>query len=112
METELMHLQIELEEVGGRSWWAGVISSFNSNSGTTQLRFVGRVGGDTRYAGPEFAAPRSFRAISPQESWSPDMTKSLDELCRELDRDGWMRLGRASDPWAFRYERVQRAGSA
>lgn len=106
-----MYLQIELEEVGGRSWWAGVISSLTSTSGTSQLRFVGRVGGETRYAGPAFAAPRSFGTVSPQESWSPAMTMSLDELCRDLDQDGWMRLGRASDPWAFRYERVQRAGT-
>lgn len=63
-------LQIELEDMGGTSWWAGVLATLAS-----------------------------------QEAWAPGMTKSLQDLCREIENDGWVEAGRGAEPWAFRYER-------
>jgi hypothetical protein len=33
------------------------------------------------------------------------MTKSLQDLRREIENDGWVEVGRDAEPWAFTYER-------
>jgi hypothetical protein len=32
------------------------------------------------------------------------MTKSLQDLRREIENDGWVEAGRGTEPWAFKYE--------
>jgi fermentation-respiration switch protein FrsA (DUF1100 family) len=41
-------LQIELEDMAGTSWWAGVLATLASQSGNAYLRFVARVDGHRR----------------------------------------------------------------
>jgi hypothetical protein len=50
--------QIKLEDMAGTSWWAGVLTALTSQSGSTYLRFVGRVDGHRHYKGATFPAPR------------------------------------------------------
>jgi hypothetical protein len=33
------------------------------------------------------------------------MTKSLQDLRREIENDGWVEAGRGTESWAFTYER-------
>jgi hypothetical protein len=94
----------ELEDIAGTSWWAGVLATLASQSGNAYLRFVGRVDGQRRYKGATFPAPRTLGVLPPQEAWAPGMTKSLQELRREIEHDGWVEAGRGAEPWAFNYE--------
>ena len=98
-------LQIELEDMVGTSWWAGVAATLASQSGNAYLRFVGRVDGHRRYKGATFPAPRTLGTLPPQEAWAPEMTKNLRELRREIENEGWVEAGRGAEPWAFKYER-------
>ena len=97
-------LQIELEDMAGTSWWAGVLTTLTSQSGSTYLRFVGRVDGHRQYKGATFPAPRTLGTLAPQEAWAPGMTKTLQDLRREIEHDGWIAAGRGAEPWAFKYE--------
>jgi hypothetical protein len=98
-------LQIELEDSAGTSWWAGTLATLAAQSGSAYLRFVGRVDGHRRYKGATFPAPRTLGILTPKEAWAPGTTKSLQDLRREIESDGWVEAGRGPDPWAFRYER-------
>jgi len=33
------------------------------------------------------------------------MTKSLQDLRRKVENNGWVEAGRGAEPWAFKYER-------
>jgi hypothetical protein len=105
MDSDVVTLQIKLEDVGGTSWWAGVIATLTSQSGNAYMRFVGSTNGDRRYKGSTFPSPRTLGTLPPQEEWAPGMTQSLEELCRELEDDGWVQVGRGAEPWAYRYQR-------
>jgi hypothetical protein len=104
-EAVMATLQIELEDMAGASWWSGVLATLASQSGNAYLRFVGRVDGDRRYKGATFPAPRTLGALPPQEALAPGMTRSLQELRSEIERDGWVEVGRGDEPWTFTYER-------
>jgi hypothetical protein len=92
-------LEVELEDVGGTSWWAGILTTFAGQSGSAQLRFVARVGGRTRYTSATFPVPRTFGQIPPQEKWAPGMTACLTEICREIEDDGWTLEPHGDQPW-------------
>lgn len=98
-------LTVALEDVGGTSWWAGILTTLGSQYGSTQQRFVGQVDGKTRYKSSTFPAARSVTPISPQEDWAPGMTAALAELKRDLARDGWVQVSAGGDPSALLYER-------
>jgi hypothetical protein len=98
-------LQIELEDVAGTSWWAGLVATLTSQSDNAYLRFVGRVDGRHRYIGATFPAPRTLGTLPPEEAWAPGMTKSLHDLRRDIENDGWVEVGRGTEPWALKYER-------
>jgi hypothetical protein len=102
MET----LQIELEDLAGASLLAGVTATLMSQSGNAYLRFVGRVDGHRRYKSATFPAPRTLGTLAPEEAWAPGMTDSLEDLRREIAGDGWVEVGRGTEPWAFEYERT------
>jgi hypothetical protein len=108
MDSDVVTLQIKLEDVGGTSWWAGVIATLTSQSGNAYMRFVGSTNGDRRYKGSTFASPRTLGTLPPQEEWAPGMTQSLEELRRELEDGGWVQVGRGAEPWAYRYQRPDR----
>jgi hypothetical protein len=108
MGTGVETLKIELEDVGGTSWWAGVLTTLAAQSGNAYLRFVGTVDGDRRYKGATFTSPRTWGTLPPQEQWAPGMTKSLQELEREIADDGWVLVGRGSHAWDRVYERPAR----
>ena len=69
-------LEIELEDVGGTSWWAGITTTLASQSGDAYMRFVGRLNSDRRYKGPTFPSPRTLGTLPPQEEWAPGMNKA------------------------------------
>ena len=98
-------LQIELEDLAGMSWWAGVLATLESQSGNGYLRFVGVVDGHRQYRSATFPAPGTLGTLPPQEAWAPGRTKSLQDLRREIENDGWLEAGRGTEPGAFKYER-------
>lgn len=105
MDTDDDTLQIELEDIGGTSWWAGVLTVLASQSGGAHLRFVGTVGGQRRYTGPSFTSPRTVGTLPPQPAWAPEMTAGLRDLTEEIEKDGWAQVGVGDQPWAMRYRR-------
>jgi hypothetical protein len=105
-------LQIELEDVGGTSWWTSLLATLSSQYGNAYLRFIGRVDGEVRYTSSTFPVPRTLGTLPPQEEWAPEMRQALEELRRDLDRDGWVQVGRGEHPWALRYERPTQPASA
>jgi hypothetical protein len=100
-------LEIELEDMAGTSWWTGLVATLISQSSNAYLRFVGRVDGHRQDKGATFPAPRTLGQLPPQEAWASGMTRSLQELRREIEHDGWVEAGRGTEPWAFTYERSQ-----
>ena len=98
-------LTIALEDVGGISWWSGILTILASQYGSTQRRFVGRSDGKTKYRSATFAVPGSVRPVSPEEQWAPGMTAALAELENDLARDGWRQKSRGKEPWSLIYER-------
>ncbi|WP_139003369.1 hypothetical protein [Arthrobacter crystallopoietes] len=100
-------LQIELEDTGGTSWWAGVLTTLASQTGNAYLRFVGRTEGKTLYQSDTFPSARSSPTTPPREDWAPGMTGSLEQLINDIEQDGWVRTGRGSEPWAYTYERPE-----
>ena len=101
MET----LHVELQDIGGTAWWARLLTTLSSQTGSTQLRFVGRVADEVRYSSSTFASPTPISPIPPEEQWAPGMTRSLKELVSDLRRDGWTPSGRGTEPWALTFER-------
>jgi len=100
------NLQLVLEDVGGTSWWAGVLTTLTSQSGSALFRFVGSVEGDRRYVGPTFSAPRGLGSVGPQEAWAPGTTESLRQVQGDVEADGWVQVGRGAEPWSFQYRRA------
>ena len=105
MTLPVKKLTIALEDVGGTSWWASVLTTLGSQYGSTLQRFVGQVAGETLYKSSTFPAARSVGPMSPQEEWAPGMAKALAELQRDLVTDGWAQVSKGDDPWSFVYER-------
>ena len=105
MDTPVESFKIELEDISGKSWWASILTTLASQNGNTQLRFVCRVNGKRLYKSSFLPCPRNDDRVPPQEAWAPGMTQSLQDLCRELEGDGWARASLGSEPWAFIYER-------
>lgn len=104
-------LEIELEDVGGTSWWVGLATTLGYG-GAACMRFVARAPGHDGHhscdvvKGETFLRPRSLPDdLAPQESWSPGMNHSLHELRQHLQRDGWVVAGKGQQPWAYRYIR-------
>jgi hypothetical protein len=105
MDTPVESVQIELEDISGTSRWASLLTTLGSQYGNTQLRFVCRVNGKRLYKSASFPCPRNYDEVPPQEAWAPGMTQSLQDLCRELEGNGWSRASQGAEPWAFIYQR-------
>ena len=108
----LQSLEIELEDVGSTSWWASVMTTLATQSGSAYMRFVGRTadeGGRPAAIvarGPLFSRPRSAPDdVPPDESFCPGMNRALEDLRRKLEEDGWRPAGRGEHPWSFQYVR-------
>lgn len=105
-------LEVELEDVGGTSWWASLLTTLGSQYGNAYCRFVGRARSDDprwptyQVAGSPFPRLRSIPDdVPPDEAVSPGLTDALADLCRRLDAEGWRAEGRGDHPWSFRYVR-------
>ena len=98
-------LQIEMEDMAGASWWAGALATLASQSGNAYMRLsAGR--GLSSIQRCHLPAPRTLGTAALQRRrWAPGMTKSLQDLRREIENDGWVEAGRGTEPWAFKYER-------
>lgn len=112
MDTDAGSLQVELEDASGTRWWKGLLATLSSQYGNAYLRFVGRVDGQVRYASSTFPVPRTWGEIPPREPWAPQMTGALKELRGDLEKDGWVEVGRGDQPWALRYERPATGASS
>lgn len=106
MSSAKEKLTIALEDIGGTSWWASILTTLGSQYGSTQQRFVGQLDGKTRYKSATFPAARSVTPVSPQEDWAPGMTAALAELKRDLAGDGWVQVSEGGDLKALLYERT------
>ena len=108
---DLQTLEIELEDAGSTSWWAGVIAVLGSQYGNAYLRFVGRLldeetPGTVVARGGPFARPRSLPDdVLPDERWCPGMTSTLEDLEHRLEEDGWTPAGQGEHPWSVQYSR-------
>lgn len=69
---------------------------------------MGQVGRKTRYKSSTFPAARPVSPILPQEDWAPGMAAALEELQRDLSRDGWVQISRGKDPWSVVYGHQER----
>jgi hypothetical protein len=105
-------LEIELEDVGGTSMVASLLTTLGSQFGNAYYRFVGRAHSpDPRWPtyalpGRTFPAPRAFLAdLPPQEEWAEGMTQALDEVREGLLAQGWQPVGLGAHPWSFIYVR-------
>ena len=98
-------LQIELEDLAGTSWWAGALAPWRRSRATRTCDSSAASAATVGTKGATFPAPRTLGTLPPQEAWAPGMTRSLQDLRREIEHDGWVEAGRGSEPWAFRYER-------
>jgi hypothetical protein len=54
-------LTIALEDTGGTSRWASILTTLGSQYGSTQQRLVGQVDGETLYKSSTFPVPRYER---------------------------------------------------
>lgn len=98
-------LHIVLEDVGGTSRRASILTTLGSLSGSALLRFVGEVDGDHRYVGATFVSPRGAVPMAPREEWAPGLTAALQGLRREIEEHGWEYLGQGEQPWDLYYRR-------
>jgi len=105
-------LEVQLEDVGGRSWVTSLFTTL-AVGGNTLFRFVGRARShDPRWptyevCGDTFLVPRALPMTqpTPQPEWAPEMTSSLEELRERLVAEGWRAAGRRTTPWSYVYTR-------
>lgn len=98
-------LHIVLEDVGGTSRRAGILTTLSSVYGSATFRFVGVVEGERRYVGRSFVSPRSASPVPPREEWAPGLTAALTDLREEVEASGWEYLGQGEQPWDLFYRR-------
>lgn len=77
MNSDPVTLQIELEDVPGMSWWAGIATTLASQAGNATIRFVGTTNGARRDRGSTFPLPRTFGTLPPQEDWARSLPGAL-----------------------------------
>jgi hypothetical protein len=105
-------LEIELEDIGGTSTMASLLTTLGSQFGNGYYRFVGQAhSADPRWPtctipGKTFPAPRAFLAnLRPQDNWAEGMRQALTELREDLLAQGWQPIGQGAHPWSFTYIR-------
>jgi len=106
-------LEIELEEVGSRSWLLSLFTTIGSPYGTGLYRFVAVSRGEDDDRPTRIAASGTFSAtrtpvdrVPPREKWAVGMTRELTALRDELAAEGWSPVaGQGDYPWAYRYAR-------
>ena len=105
-------LEVEVEDVGGISVAASLLSTLSSQYGNGYFRFVARVrGADPRW--PTYAMPgATFPATRPtlddmaaQGAWLETQRARFDELHRQLLREGWRPAGHGAHWWSAIYKR-------
>lgn len=99
-------LVVGLEEVGARRWWAALLATLASQSGSAYMRFVGVVDGEPTYLSATFPVPRIWGTVPPQEAWAPGMNQALNDLQKQIEKDGWHLLETCDDPWRLVYTRA------
>ena len=103
MET----LQVELQDVGGTSWWARLLAAISSPKGSSLLRFVGRVGSEIRYSSDTITTPTPVSPSAPEAAWTHVMSHTVQHLIRQIEQDGWVQTGAGSNPWSLTFERPE-----
>lgn len=105
-------LEIELVEVGKRSWLLSLLSTIGSPYGKGLYRFVAWSRGEGDDTPTRLAISRTFSAartpvdrVPPKDKWVTGMTKELEALRDELLAGGWSPSGQGDYPWSDRYVR-------
>jgi len=99
-------LEIALEDVGGTSWKARLLTTLTSQYGSGTLRFVAQINDERLFESEPFFAAGSIGPLPPEEDWAPGMTEGLTKLRQEIKRSGWIEVGHGEEPWAFRYKKA------
>lgn len=108
--------EIHLEEIGQHSWVKGLLNLFGGGYGSAQFRFVARPPGPD-HGSAEHVLGATFPVMRMQDlddrkrpnAWIEVAEERLEELERQLARDGWVRepgLGRHW--WSRTYTRTTR----
>jgi hypothetical protein len=106
-------LEIELEDVAGRTIIGSLVAILSAQDGMAWYRFVGHARStDHRWReyvviGGTFGAPRAFlsASIEPDVAWAPEMDARLAELRAELTAEGWLLAGKGEQAWSYNYTR-------
>ncbi len=106
MTTTTEVLEVHLEEVGQHSWVTGLLSLLGGGYGSAQFRFVARPPGADR--GPaDHVVGATFPVMRQQDlddrsgpnAWIETAEERLQELDRQLARDGWLREPGSGPHW-------------
>jgi hypothetical protein len=105
-------LEIEVEDVAGRSLLSSLVTTLVNQNGAGYYRFVGRArSADQRW--PTYSIPGGTFALVRQlpddlevnGPRSGDAVDRLAEMRRQLAGEGWRPAGRGEHWWSYRYTR-------
>ena len=100
-------LEVHLEELGQHSWWKAALSTLGGTYGSAQFRFVARPPGpddrstEGHLLGATFPVMRAqdLDDLTVPNAWVDIAHDRLDELDRQLVREGWHRTGADGGHW-------------
>lgn len=103
-QRELLRIEVEDVEI---SKLARLLTSYTTGVFNQTLRFVGKVGGDTRYESGTFSSNHMFDSMNPEEAYAPRMAETLAKLRGEIEADGWVVTERGAQSWALTFARPE-----
>jgi hypothetical protein len=105
-------LEVEVEDVGGTSLVASLLTTLGTQHGVAYHRFVGRArSADARWptysvVGGTFPVLRApLDDLPAQGAWVDAIQEQLGELRRRLTKEGWRPAGIGTHWWSYRYTR-------
>ncbi|RLQ83335.1 hypothetical protein [Salinibacterium amurskyense] len=103
-QRELLRIEIEDVEI---SKLARLLTSYTTGVFNQTLRFVAKVGGDTRYESGTFSSNHMFDPMNPDEAYAPRMVENLAKLREEIEADGWVVTEQGAQSWALTFARPE-----
>ncbi|QAV70439.1 hypothetical protein ESZ53_08285 [Salinibacterium sp. UTAS2018] len=105
-QRELLQVEIEEVEISGV---VRMLNMLNTGILNQTLRFVGRVGGETRFKSGSFSSSHMFDPMNPDEAYAPRMAETLAKLRHEIEEDGWVETAKGEQSWALTFARAESA---
>ncbi|QYH35144.1 hypothetical protein [Salinibacterium sp. M195] len=105
-QRELLRIEIEQVEVAKL---ARMLTSLTTGVPNQTLRFVGQVGGETRYESGTFSSNHMFDPMNPDEGYAPRMAEHLAKIRQEIEADGWVETSQGDQSWALTFVRPEGA---